>query len=466
MAETFEAVRLGAGGFEQRVCLKRILPVYRDDQAFVARFHREARLAAQLRHSNIVGITDFGDIDGVSYMALELVDGVDLRSFLKTVPEHRLSAEIVALLGLDLSYALAHAHGSIIHRDVTPSNVLISRTGDVKLADFGIAKAVGAATVTATKGVHGKIPYMSPEHMSGAETDARSDLFSLGVVMFEAASGVRPFDGANDVDTMRRIVEGERLSLNEVAPEVPAPLCLVIEHLLEPNADARIPTAAALVEALEPIAPSPQTRRDLARRVEALRGGPQTRMHVRARDEEPDTELSPAPATSIPRAPNKSHAPRWVGFALGAAALFAMLAVGVNLARKPAPASSIEQVLEPAAKPSEASDAAELGADRAPKTEESAEPVASGAIANSPERPDPRPARDAPIRARRGSLYVVVHPWGNVWVDGVWMGRAPVEARVAKGRHVVEVGRDIPASKRVVRVEAGVRREVEFSLDE
>jgi len=163
MAETFEAARTGTGGFEQRVCLKRVLPAYSHDPEFIGRFRREAKLAAQLRHSNIVGVTDFGEVEGVSYMALELVDGVDLRSLLRSLEGEKLTPEMVVLIGLDLAYALEHAHQSIIHRDVSPSNVLISRAGETKLADFGIAKAIESAAATASKGVQGKIPYMSPE---------------------------------------------------------------------------------------------------------------------------------------------------------------------------------------------------------------------------------------------------------------------------------------------------------------
>ena len=191
MAETFEATRTRAEGFEQRVCLKRVLPAFSDDEEFVSRFQREAKLAAGLRHTNIVGVIDAGSIDGAHYMALELVDGVDLRSLLKSSPEQRLSPEVVALIAIDLGYALEHAHGALVHRDISPSNILLSRSGDAKLADFGIAKALDGAHVTASRGAQGKIPYMAPERMRGESVDGRADLFSLGVVMYEALSGVR-----------------------------------------------------------------------------------------------------------------------------------------------------------------------------------------------------------------------------------------------------------------------------------
>ncbi|MGB5372594.1 MAG: serine/threonine-protein kinase, partial [Polyangiales bacterium] len=283
MAEAFEATRVGAGGFEQRVCLKRVLPAFSEDLEFVSRFRREAVLAAQLRHTNIVGVIDVGEIDRVHYMTLELVDGLDLRSLLKSSPGEKLSPDTVALIGLDLAYALEHAHGSLVHRDISPSNILIGRSGEAKLADFGIAKALDDAKATASRSARGKVPYMSPELMRGEAVDGRADLFSLGVVLFEAVAGVRPFDGAHDVKTMQKILEGDRVSLGAVAPDVPAQLREIIERLIEVDPAVRTPNASRLIEELGVVAPPPSLRWQLASTVESHRGGPKARMHVRAR---------------------------------------------------------------------------------------------------------------------------------------------------------------------------------------
>ena len=452
MAETFEAARAGTGGFEQRVCLKRVLPAYSHDPEFISRFRREAKLAAGLRHSNIVGVTDFGEVDGVSYMALELVDGVDLRSFLRSLADEKLPPEMVVLIGLDLAYGLEHAHQSIVHRDVSPANVLISRAGETKLADFGIAKAIEGANVTASKNVQGKIPYMSPEQMRGETVDARSDLFSLGVVLFEAAAGTRPFDGAHDVVTMQRIVDGQRRSLADVAPDVPMQLQKIIESLIAIDPEDRTPSASRLVEELAALEPAPRVRRELAAMVEAQRGGPRTRMHVRAREEDPDTELSRV--LELPDVARVEPAPRTTGKAGGGGrrAGIALLAVITLAAGVVATGSFDRRGSSDNDGPSESPSA--TIAPRA-KTEP------AGVAAEAKEAPDTAaPA----VRANRGWIHVVVQPWGNVWIDGVWMGRAPVKARVSKGRHVVEVGREFPSKKRVVKVEAGGREDLEISL--
>ena len=141
---------------------------------------------------------------------------------------------------------------------------------------------------------------MAPEQIRGERSDARSDLFSLGVVMFEAVAGVRPFDGAHDVVTMQRIVEGQRLDLAEVAPNIPLGLRRCIEALLVIDPAGRTPSASALVDALSEVETSGSPNPTLAAMVEAQRGGPATRMHVRARQADPDTELSPAEALPLP----------------------------------------------------------------------------------------------------------------------------------------------------------------------
>ena len=452
MAETFEATRLGAGGFEQRVCLKRVLPAYCGDEEFVARFRREAKLAAQLRHSHIVGVIDFGEIDAIQYMSLELVDGVDLRSLLKSSRGEKLPPDWVALIGTDLAYALEHAHESLVHRDISPSNILLSRSGEAKLADFGIAKALEDTAATASRSAKGKVPYMSPEHMRGEPVDGRSDLFSLGVVLFEAVAGCRPFDGRHDIETMQKVLSGDRLSLERVAPSVPGPLRELIERLIEVDREARTPNASRLIEELAVLAPSPAVRRELAATIEGHRGGPRARLHVRAKEEERDTELSRTPGPRVDgvatraAAPEKTKPPRkmraWILSAALLTSLTAMIVgtqwLGSETVTAPESVPASVPVPVPASVPASV-------------------PVPAPV-------PAPVPVPETAPRPSKGWLHVVVQPWGNVWIDGNWMGRAPVKARLPKGRHVVEAGRKRPIQTRIVRVLAGSRKEVEFNL--
>lgn len=277
MAETFEATRSGPNDFAQRVCLKLALPSLREEAQFVQLFEREAKLAAQLRHSNIVGVLDYGHVDEIFYMALELVDGVDLLALLMV--HGRLSFEHVALLGIELAKALDHAecHG-ILHRDVSPSNVMLSAQGEVMLTDFGVAKAMAgssqqetAPTIMLPDGrVKGKVPYMSPEQLRNDPLDGRSDLFALGVLLFESLTGSRPFDAGNDPGTIMKILRGEHFPCTELAPTAPVGLCNVVDSLLDPEPGRRPSSASALVELLDDFAPSPRAQRDLGTMVAQL----------------------------------------------------------------------------------------------------------------------------------------------------------------------------------------------------
>ena len=282
MAETFVAVRRGPGGFEQHVCLKRILPAFEENVEFVRLFLEEARVSARLRHTNIVQVLDFGVVEGSHFLALELVEGLDMRIVLEQLRgnDEAMTSGLVSYLAFELGAALDFAHeagpdGSVkgvVHRDISPSNVLLSRAGEVKLTDFGIAKAMNTTHITRSGNIKGKVPYMAPEYALKMQYDARSDLFALGVTLYEALVGKRPFDGLTELDTMRRIQDGEHVPLHEAAPGVPAALSSAIEQLLLPDPDQRYPNAAEFLDALVDVAPPPTSRRilgDLVRRCTA-----------------------------------------------------------------------------------------------------------------------------------------------------------------------------------------------------
>ena len=261
MAETFLAVQRGAAGFEQRVCMKFILPGYRGNADFKRLFLREASIAASLRHSNIVGVID---VDAtVGYMVLELVDGVDLRTLLNATPGRKLSAELSVLVTVELCKALAYAHGrirrgqpdGIVHRDVSPSNVLISYSGEVKLTDFGVARAMRADVEPLSTTVKGKLCYMSPEQARGQMLDGRSDLFAVGVMFYELLCGRRPFDGNSDAETLLRVTSGQFTPLRDVAPDVPPALVHIVERLIHRDREQRFATADACIDALAAFTP-------------------------------------------------------------------------------------------------------------------------------------------------------------------------------------------------------------------
>jgi serine/threonine protein kinase len=280
MAETFVAVRRGPDGFEQRVCLKRILPTFASDPEFVDMFLREARLSALLHHGNIARVLDFGIADGSHYLTLELIDGADLRAVLRhlRMRAESFDAGLVSFIAHALGSALSFAHAAtddgetrgIVHRDVSPSNILLSNAGEVKLADFGIAKAMNRPGSVQSNALKGKIAYMAPEYALGRRCSARSDLFSLGVLLYECLAGFRPFDGGHDLQTMDHARNGVREPLRSVAPHAPDALVAAVECLLEPEPANRPLHADALLELLSDAPPPPLAQRALGRLVRSV----------------------------------------------------------------------------------------------------------------------------------------------------------------------------------------------------
>ena len=492
MAETYEAIRTGPGNFTQRVCLKVVLPFYRDRQDFRQLFEQEARLAAKLRHSNIVGVIDFGEIDGVVYIALELVDGVDLGSMLDAQPSKRLPHEYVALIGHELAAALEHAHdprrdgsaddqadNAIIHRDVSPSNVLVSRRGEILLTDFGVAKAI-TGTWRQQSAVKGKVPYMSPEQLRAERLDGRADLFALGVVLFEALSGERPFQGEHDPATIMQILNGQRASLQGVAPATPPELCEVVESLLATDRDDRPQNAGAVLELLDPFVPPPRKRRELGNMASELRDVQVTRSSEPpisgsevtdfkpeqageasgvsrtsgslASEAQSGTEARPVlPAGRDEATSTSRRGLAWAFFGIVATLLAIMLWPVLTHDSRPeeAPVQQVDRVGEPAA--------------------ESTRAEAKQEVPEAPPIPAEAASDTAPVAplasARPARLTVVVFPWGDVWIDGKRRGSAPLKnVALQPGRYKIGAGRGNPTKSRTIRLREAERKTIQFDL--
>tara|TARA_B100000029_G_C17597536_1_gene964697 strand:+ start:572 stop:3205 length:2634 start_codon:yes stop_codon:yes gene_type:complete len=219
MAEIFRAKTIGAEGFEREVAIKRILPHFTEDPAFTRMFIDEATIAAKLHHANIVQIFDFDKIDETYYIAMEFVEGKDLKKIRERLKKSKSKVDIwqTVFIGIEVAKALAYAHDrshkgkplNIVHRDVSPQNIMLTYSGEVKLTDFGIAKAAERSTHTKAGTVKGKCAYMSPEQARGKHLDQRSDLFALGVILWEMAAGRRLFAGDTDFETLNNVFKCE-----------------------------------------------------------------------------------------------------------------------------------------------------------------------------------------------------------------------------------------------------------------
>jgi eukaryotic-like serine/threonine-protein kinase len=276
MAEVFKAKSYGVEGFEKTLVIKRILPELSRSQDFVDMFVHEAKLAVRLSHANIVQVFDLGKGSGAEssgaaqadayYIAMEYVHGLDLASVLAQCRRQQIAlpVQMSAYIASEVAKGLDHAHRrrdermrplGIVHRDVSPHNVLVSFEGEVKVTDFGIAKARGALDrgspdETREKKLRGKFGYMSPEQALGESVDARSDLFSLGTVLYECVSGVNPFSAPTTFETLRRVQACEYPPLALLRPDAPSELVAILDTAMAKDAADRFADAGRMYEAL------------------------------------------------------------------------------------------------------------------------------------------------------------------------------------------------------------------------
>jgi serine/threonine protein kinase len=265
MAELFLARRVGPGQFEHQVALKVLSRRRAEDAEACAMFLDEARLVAMLNHHNIASVLEVDVVDGKHYLAMEYIHGADLREIVcaaqragTLVPvETAISIVCAAAAGLDHAHRRCAPDGrplKLVHRDVSLSNIMVGHDGAVKLIDFGIASTTIASVHTAPGVVRGKASYMSPEQCLGDRIDHRSDVFALGVVLYELTTGARCFHGKTDFDRMLAVVRADYIPPSDLVASYPPALEAVIRTALASKPDRRFASAAAMIEALEAVA--------------------------------------------------------------------------------------------------------------------------------------------------------------------------------------------------------------------
>jgi serine/threonine protein kinase len=262
MAELFAARTVGQHGFEKIVALKRILASHADDEQFIRMLLAEARLAATLHHPNIAQVYDVGDVDGSYFFTMEYVFGQDLRQIVRAIQARKewLTPDLILQIIIGTAAGLHYAHESedgdgnplgIVHRDVSPSNILVSFTGSVKLVDFGIARVSALQANTGLGALKGKVPYMSPEQCRGEPLDRRSDIFSLGIMLWELTMKRRLFTGDNDLVVAGKICNEDVPRPTTLIPGYPPALEAIVLKALARDRDQRYATAEELQLALE-----------------------------------------------------------------------------------------------------------------------------------------------------------------------------------------------------------------------
>jgi len=500
MAEVFLASTMGAEGFSRKVAIKRVLPGYSDNEAFAKMFVDEARISSQLVHPNIVSVLDFDrDAENRLFLVMELVEGKDLDGLMATgllpIPVVIfVIAEVLRGLGFAHDLPVGNDMRGIVHRDVSPHNVLLSWEGAVKVSDFGIAKARAASEATASVFIKGKPAYMSPEQANGQPLDGRSDLFAVGIMLWEMLVGRRLFVGEDTRATLASVLFGQVPRPRSLRPDIPKDLERVVMKLLERDLPARYATGEQAIADLHECADAPKAGRDVLREVLAERFpqlAPVRQSMVRARAGAPTVRAvsTPPPGVAVHTMPDGSVVPAATPLPMAAPPAAAMPSLG---AIRNAPTSTIERTYVPgkgrgtklalllvalvaggviafgivaatrgkqAAGPGSAagSQVASLTPDAAAAPPPSTDAPVVAIAADAAEVPAPRDAapiadapppdaakKDAPPRepahpAKYGALDVTAFPVLTVYVGKKKYGDTPLTIKLPVGKHAVRL---------------------------
>jgi serine/threonine protein kinase len=284
MSEVYLAIARGPAGFNKLVVIKRLLSNLAADPQFLEMFLDEARLTARLNHPNIVQTNEVGLSDGTYFIAMEYLDGQPLLKIVQRLLPRPLPVEVALCIAANVSAGLHYAHTltnfdgtalGIVHRDVSPQNIFVTYSGQIKVVDFGIAKVAGQTTETAAGILKGKIAYMSPEQMGGGPIDGRADVFSLGVVLYEALTGRRMWGGpTRDVNIVKRLVTGDiPSSPRSVVPDLPEDVDRICQRALEADPRKRYASALEMHKDLEASIvrlPRRSSEREIGERIAAM----------------------------------------------------------------------------------------------------------------------------------------------------------------------------------------------------
>jgi serine/threonine protein kinase len=261
MAEVFRGEAVSVQGFKKQVAIKRVLPHLAQNKSFIRMFLDEARLGARLNHANIVTVFDIGAADNTYFIVMEFVDGANLKALLETLKKlgRRPGVKEMLHIGMEICKGLSFAHdlrddeGNLLnigHRDISPPNILLTKGGEVKVTDFGLAKATTQLEKTDPGVVKGKFSYLSPEAAMGQEVDARADLFAVGIVIWEALAGRRLFLGESDYETVKRVQKADVPSIRNFNNDVDEELERLLMKSMARDRNERFQTAHEMGEAI------------------------------------------------------------------------------------------------------------------------------------------------------------------------------------------------------------------------
>ena len=451
MAELFKAKKLGIEGFERVLAIKRILPHISSDEEFIDMFIAEAKLVARLSHKNIAQIYDFGKIGENYFIAMEYVKGKDLRALLKRCAEKdiKVPVELAIFIAKEALSALGYAHKQkdstgkdlkLIHRDVSPQNILISYEGEVKVIDFGIAKAE-THSHTKTGTIKGKLAYMSPEQAWGRSIDHRSDIFSLGIVLYEMITGKRLFKGATEINTLEMVrearIEPFPSSLAAITPSqlesmVFKALAREVKYRYQDASDMERDLGGILFElsSADPATVLKKFMNDLFNT--EIEAECKTEAEGATKSIQYDHKVVPEPKERQQRRPEPAK--KSFSYALLATAVLSIIVVAFLIWPKTTGEQS--PLLVPPERAVHQDEQKEAG----PEEQEEQSVAASGQIDTingeagvpDPEITESAPVKEPPPAVARGNLTVNAIPWADIYINGKHYGTTPRTIRALR----------------------------------
>ncbi len=452
MGEVFVARKMGTGDFEKRVALKLLLPHLTASSDSVKRFYAEARLAARMHHPNIVEIFDVGEAEGRPFIAMQLIEGLSLAQYLQLAKEQRLSMPlpIARAIAMAICEALAYAHDlkdaqgrplKLVHRDVTPSNVLLSFNGAIQLTDFGIARVGDAGTRTGS--VQGKAAYVAPEQLTQeVQVDARADLYSAAVTLYELITFDNPFRRKSQDETFAAILLGKPVPVRQHRPDASVQMEAALQRAMARKADQRFSDATSFRKAFidGPVASAPDLAEHLRLLVMPALGADEdgsnpmgTKSQVLRVTHSVSVDVTPIP-----------QRPLWPAWLAAGLAIVVAAGLSIGALRQPLHTPNVQAVVEPV-KPSPTPLEPAPPVPPPPITAvEPVEPRPTDPLnVRKPEQlrpPTPRtkPTAPPPVGLQIGYLAADAVPWADVVVDGARVDRTPFSRYpLPAGKHEV-----------------------------
>jgi serine/threonine-protein kinase len=414
---------------DRHVFLKVLNVQWQSEKDLVNRFKREAKICARLKHLNIVGIYDFGTTENSFYLAMEFIEGYNLSNFL--MKYNPIPLDVLLFIISEVVEGLDYAHSKgVVHRDIKPTNIMIGSDGSVKISDFGLATISDLPSVTQEESTLGTPAYMSPEQALGKKIDLKSDLFSLGVTIYEMISGINPFKGENYAESIQRILNKKPDALKKLSPDIPAWISDLVESLIDKNPAKRPESSKEVFQFIQSKYPLSQPDT-----VSEFIGNPSQFQEDNASE----------------NLLNRRRKPKYLLYIAGIAIFFIIVAVIYQLTSKDesisaSPAEEKRMTKSENKGSQQSIEMREATVDSLPSSKRVSESVAKALTLNMENKPVTKNESEPPeehslVNPEPGGVFILCYPWAKISIDGIFRETTPLQEPImlSPGEYLLEL---------------------------